>query len=209
MRSLKIGVLALQGAAREHLFALQKCGAETILVKHCEQLTELDGLVLPGGESTTIGKLLTRYGLADPIRELAASGKALFGTCAGMILLARTITASEQFSLGLLDIEVTRNAFGRQRESFEAELVMPVLGEEPFCAIFIRAPLVEKIGGKVQVLATYGGRVVAARQGKVLVTSFHPELTADLRLHRYFLSLALEAEKKAGRSFSFERYEGD
>jgi 5'-phosphate synthase pdxT subunit len=198
MGVLKIGVLALQGAAREHLLALQKCGAEAVPVKHRGQLAELDGLVLPGGESTTIGKLLTRYGLDDHIRELAASGKALFGTCAGMILLARTITASNQFCLGLLDVEVTRNAFGRQRESFEAELVMPVLGEEPFCAIFIRAPLIEKTGGEVQVLATHGGRVVAARQGKVLVTSFHPELTADLRLHRYFLSLARDAGEKAG-----------
>jgi 5'-phosphate synthase pdxT subunit len=198
MGALKIGVLALQGAAREHLLALQKSGAEAVPVKHRGQFAELDGLVLPGGESTTIGKLLTRYGLADHIWELAASGKALLGTCAGMILLARTITASNQFCLGLLDVEVTRNAFGRQRESFEAELVMPVLGVEPFCAIFIRAPLIEKTGGEVQVLATHEGRVVAARQGKVLVTSFHPELTADLRLHRYFLSLAREAGEKAG-----------
>jgi 5'-phosphate synthase pdxT subunit len=139
-----------------------------------------------------------RYGLADPIRELAANGKALFGTCAGMILLARTITGSEQFSLGLLDIAVTRNAFGRQRESFEAELNVPVLGAEPFCACFIRAPLVEKVGGKVQVLAEFGGHVVAVRQGRLLAASFHPELTTDLRLHRYFLSLAREAGEKGG-----------
>jgi len=198
MRSLKIGVLALQGAAREHALALQKCGAETVMVRRCEQLAALDGLVLPGGESTTIGKLVSRYGLVNPIRELAAAGKALFGTCAGMILLARSITASDQFCLSLMDIEVTRNAFGRQRESFEAELDVPVLGEEPFCACFIRAPLVEKVGEKVQVLATYGGRVVAARQGKILVTSFHPELTTDLRLHRYFLNLAREHEEKGG-----------
>jgi 5'-phosphate synthase pdxT subunit len=195
MRPLKIGVLALQGAAREHLSALQRCGAEAVPVRRREQLAELDGLVLPGGESTTIGKLVMRYGLADPIRELAASGKALFGTCAGMILLARAISGSDQFCLGLLDIEVMRNAFGRQRESFEADLAVPVLGEEPFCALFIRAPLVEKVGEKVQVLATYEERVVAARQGRVLVASFHPELTTDLRLHRYFLSLAREAEE--------------
>lgn len=193
MRSLKIGVLALQGAVREHVSALQRCGADAVPVKRAEQLAGLDGLVLPGGESTTIGKLVTRYGLVEHIRELAATGKALFGTCAGMILLARTITASEQFSLGLLDIAVTRNAYGRQRESFEAALTVPVLGEEPFCACFIRAPLVEKVGEKVQVLAKYEGRVVAVRQGRVLAASFHPELTTDLRLHRYFLSLAREA----------------
>jgi 5'-phosphate synthase pdxT subunit len=172
-----------------------RCGTR-VPVKRCEQLAELAGLVLPGGESTTIGKLVMRYGLQDPIRELAASGKVLFGTCAGMILLARAISASDQFCFGLLDIEVTRNAFGRQRESFEADIAVPVLGGEPFCALFIRAPLVEKVGKKVQVLATYEGRVVAAPQGRVLVTSFHPELTTDLRLHRYFLSLAREAEEK-------------
>lgn len=199
MRPLKIGVLALQGAVREHVSALQKCGAEAVPVKRSEQLEGLDGLVLPGGESTTIGKLVMRYGLVDPIRELAAAGKALFGTCAGMILLARTITGSEQFSLGLLDIAVTRNAFGRQRESFEAALSVPVLGDEPLCAVFIRAPLVEKTGEKVQVLAKYGGRVVAVRQGRVLAASFHPELTTDLRLHRYFLSLAREkGDRDAG-----------
>jgi len=196
MPGLRIGVLALQGAVREHLLALQKCGAEAILVKRREHFPGLDGLVFPGGESTTIGKLVVRYGLDESILEMAASGKALFGTCAGMILLARAITDSQQFSLGLFNIEVSRNAFGRQRESFEEELEVPVLGEEPYCAVFIRAPLIKEVGEYAQVLATHEGIAVAARQGNFLACSFHPELTADLRLHHYFLQMAKEVKEK-------------
>ncbi|HHX75428.1 MAG TPA: pyridoxal 5'-phosphate synthase glutaminase subunit PdxT [Firmicutes bacterium] len=190
---MKAGVLSLQGAAREHAVALKKCGAETVFVKHREQLDNLDCLVIPGGESTTIGKLLDRFGLGPALQEFMRSGRAVYGTCAGMILLANKVDGPPQYTLGGMEITVRRNAFGRQRESFEADLEIPVLGRELFRSVFIRAPLIIRTGAGVEVLATYRGRAVATRQGNLLVSSFHPELTDDIRMHAYFLRLA---EKK-------------
>jgi len=187
---MKIGVLAIQGAVREHVAALQKCGVGVVCVKKTEQFADLDGLVIPGGESTTIGKLLVRFGLVEPILQLIGQGKAVYGTCAGLILLATRVEGSEQFLLGKMDISVARNAFGRQRESFEQELPVPALGNKPFPAVFIRAPLIKAYGSKVQVLARCNAEVVAARQGNLLVSAFHPELTDDARMHSYFVGMA-------------------
>ncbi|HHW12121.1 MAG TPA: pyridoxal 5'-phosphate synthase glutaminase subunit PdxT [Firmicutes bacterium] len=186
---MKIGVLALQGAVREHVWALQACGAETVTVKGREDLAGLDGLVIPGGESTTVGKLLKRFQLWDAVRERAQAGMGIFGTCTGMILLAKGRAGDNEPRLGLIECEVVRNAFGRQVDSFETELAVPVLGEQPFPAVFIRAPYLINPGRQVEVLATLDGKIVLARQGKILAGAFHPELTGDLRLHRYFLDL--------------------
>jgi pyridoxal 5'-phosphate synthase pdxT subunit len=189
---MKIGVLCLQGAVSEHGDALASCGADVEYVKTKEQLKGIDGLIIPGGESTTIGKLIERFGLTEPIREMSAAGTPVYGTCAGLILLSRAIPGSDQFLLGLMDTTVSRNAFGRQRESFEADLDIPVLGPEPYRAVFIRAPQILGYGPEVQVLAAYNGSPVAARQGNLLVTSFHPELTDDNRMHCYFLEMIKE-----------------
>ncbi|MDR7868449.1 MAG: pyridoxal 5'-phosphate synthase glutaminase subunit PdxT [Sporomusaceae bacterium] len=186
---MKIGVLALQGAFREHRWMLERCGAEAVEVRKPEDLDDLAGLVIPGGESTTIGKLLVEWGLMDKIKERAAAGMAVYGTCAGMILLAREIVGSDQPRLGLMDATVRRNAFGRQRESFEADLNVPEFGAEPVRAVFIRAPFIENAGPDVKVLAAVGDHIVIARQGKFLVTAFHPELTDDDRIHKYFLEM--------------------
>lgn len=187
--NVKIGVLALQGAVAEHLQLIERCGAEGIAVKKVEQLNGLSGLIIPGGESTTIGKLLTRYGFKEQLLSLGQAGFPLYGTCAGLIVLAKHVTGSENAHLPLMDIEVKRNAFGRQRESFETNLCIEGVAEA-FPAVFIRAPLIVRTGENVQVLARYDGQVVAARQGNLLVSSFHPELTDDSRLHRYFLDMA-------------------
>ncbi len=189
---MKIGVLALQGAFREHCRMLESCGATAIEVRKAEQLAELDGLVLPGGESTTMGKLMVEWGLDEAIRAKAAAGLAIYGTCAGMIMLAKEIEGSEQPRLGLMDTAAVRNAFGRQRESFEADLVAPKISSEPIRAVFIRAPYLKRVGPEVEVLARVGEKVVIARQGKLLVSAFHPELTEDQRLHRYFLQMAAQ-----------------
>ena len=188
---MRIGVLALQGAVREHLEALAACAAEAIAVRTPEQVAGLDGLILPGGESTTIGKLLDRYGMLEPVRDLARSGKPLLGTCAGMILMAKHIEAgaADQPRLAVMDIAVKRNAFGRQVESFEADLELRGLNGGPVRGVFIRAPLIKSVGPGVEVLAEHEGTIVAARQERMLALSFHPELTDDLRIHRYFLSL--------------------
>ena len=189
---MKIGVLAAQGAFAEHATALQAVGVEPVEVRLPRHLDGIDGLILPGGESTTIGKLLRRWELIEPIRDLAATGLPLWGTCAGMILLARELVdgTPEQPLLGLMDATVRRNAFGRQVDSFEADLDVARLGEPTFHAVFIRAPRIERVGETVEVLATLGdGTIVAAQQGALLATSFHPELTDDRRLHRYFASL--------------------
>ena len=184
-------MLALQGAFREHKLMLERCGAEVREVRKATELEGLAGLVLPGGESTTIGKLMVDFGLVGKIKERYAEGMAIYGTCAGMILLCREIIGSDQPSLRLFDARVQRNAFGRQRESFEADLFVPEMqaGEEPIRAVFIRAPYLEQAGRDVQVLAKVNGKAVIARQGKMLVTSFHPELTDDDRIHRYFLQM--------------------
>jgi 5'-phosphate synthase pdxT subunit len=187
---MKIGVLAVQGAFIEHEKALARIGAEPVEVRLSQHLDDLGGLIIPGGESTTIGKVAKRWGLLEPIRTFARSGRPLWGTCAGMILMAKQVMDGMpgQPTLGLMDIAVRRNAFGRQVDSFEADLKVSALGEEPFPAVFIRAPLIEGVEDAVEVLAQLDdGTVVAARQGNLLVTSFHPELTGDDRFHRYFL----------------------
>lgn len=187
---MKIGVLALQGDFLEHIETLKKLKVEAIPVRLPQELNGLDGLIIPGGESTTLQRLGTEYGLLPAIKEFREKGQAIFGTCAGMILLAKRATELENGSLALIDIEVKRNAFGSQIDSFETDLTMPVLGEAPFHAVFIRAPLIEKVGQGVEVLAQLStGTPVAARQGKILVASFHPELTSDLRFHAYFLKI--------------------
>ena len=189
-KNLKIGVLALQGAFIEHSRILQQLGVETSEIRLPGQLTELDGLIMPGGESTTILKLMHGYGLFQPLKELIGKGFPVWGTCAGMICLASRIKNSQQSSLQPLeamDITVKRNAFGRQLDSFEIDLEIPVLGTQPYHAVFIRAPLIEKVGEQVEVLAKLpDGTIVAARQGNLLASSFHPELTADTRFHQYF-----------------------
>lgn len=183
-----IGVLALQGDVREHLRLLEVLGVEAVQVKHAEQLPGLDGLVIPGGESTTIGKLAVRFGLLDPLREAVSEGLPTYGTCAGMILLAASVEEADQPLLGVLDVVVRRNAFGRQNESFEAELEVDGL-DRPFPAVFIRAPWVEKAGSEVEVLASVSGHPVMVRQGRILATSFHPELTGDPRIHGLLLDV--------------------
>jgi 5'-phosphate synthase pdxT subunit len=186
---MKIGVLAMQGAFIEHEKALARIGAEPIEVRLPQHLEGLDSLIIPGGESTTIGQVAERWGLLEPIRAFARAGRPLWGTCAGMVLMAKEVVDNMpgQPTLGLMDITVRRNAFGRQVDSFEANLDVSVL-KEPFHAIFIRAPLIERVGDGVEILAQLDdGTMVAARQGNLLVTAFHPELTEDDRFHRYFL----------------------
>ncbi len=192
---MKIGVLALQGAFIEHIKILRGLGVEAVEVRLPADLEGLDGLIIPGGESTTIGKLATAYGLMEPLRQFAAE-KPLWGTCAGMIFMAKEIgngsAGRDQPLLGIMDVEVERNAFGRQVDSFEVDLEVPVFtnGNGPFPAVFIRAPRLVAAKGKARVIATLAdGSAVAAQQGKWLVTSFHPELTNDSRFHEYFLSL--------------------
>lgn len=188
---MKIGVLALQGAVAEHLKSLQLAGAEAISIKRIEQLEEIDGLVIPGGESTTIGKLMRKYGFIEAIQQFSEQGKPLFGTCAGLIVLSERIAGQDQPHLSLMDMTVSRNAFGRQRESFETDL--DVVGiDEPIRAVFIRAPLIQEVGEGVQVLSKYHDEIVTARQGHLLACSFHPELTDDYRLHQYFADMVQE-----------------
>jgi pyridoxal 5'-phosphate synthase pdxT subunit len=190
---MKIGVLALQGDFAEHAAVLRRIGAHPVEVRLPSELDDLDGLIIPGGESTTIGKLAVQYGLIEPLREFGKR-KAVWGTCAGAIFLSKDVKR-EQPLLELMDITVGRNAFGRQTESFEVGLDVPVLNgideqERPFPAIFIRAPLIEAVENGTQVLARLpDGRIVAAQQGHLLATSFHPELVDDERFHRYFLKL--------------------
>lgn len=185
---MKIGVLALQGAITEHLRMLEKAGVEAVPIKKVSQLETISGLVIPGGESTTIGKLMRQYGFMESLLELASKGFPLFGTCAGMIILAKHISGQSEVHLGLMDIHVQRNAFGRQRESFETNLCMEGVAPD-FRAVFIRAPLILEVGKEVQVLAMHKEQIVAARQGNYLSASFHPELTDDARLHAYFVQM--------------------
>lgn len=187
---MKIGVLALQGDFEKHLHALEKCGVERMAVRLPQELDEVAGLIIPGGESTTIGKLMDRYGLSGKIRQRHAEGMAIYGTCAGLILLAKDIIASQQTRLGLMNISVERNAYGRQVDSFEADVVAPRLGEVPLRAVFIRAPVVREVASSVGVLATHDDVPILIQEGNLLASSFHPELTDDLRVHRYFLDMA-------------------
>jgi 5'-phosphate synthase pdxT subunit len=196
---MKIGVLALQGAVAEHIRSLKAAGAEAVAVKRAQELDELQGLVIPGGESTTIGKLMRKYGFMDAIRSFSAQGKPVFGTCAGLIVLADVIEGQEEAHLRLMDMTVARNAFGRQRESFETDL--PVKGiDETVRAVFIRAPLIKSVGPEVDVLSTYNGEIVTARQGTLLTASYHPELTDDYRLHAYFVDMVKEAAAAGSRA---------
>lgn len=194
-----VGVLALQGDFREHEHALAACGVATRRVRTVEDLEGIDALVVPGGESTTMSNLALRWGLMQPLRDLVRAGLPAYGSCAGMIMLADRIEGgrADQETIGGLDVTVLRNAFGRQVDSFEEDLAIPVLGEEPVHAVFIRAPWVESVGPDVEVLGTVAtgpaaGRIVAVRQGNLLATSFHPELTGDHRVHEYFVEMVRE-----------------
>jgi pyridoxal 5'-phosphate synthase pdxT subunit len=189
-RSARVGVLALQGDVRQHVNAIREVGAEPIEVRLPRDLTGLDALILPGGESTTMRILIDLYGLRDPILALANAGAPMLGTCAGMILLADRIADGDPPVLPLLDIEVRRNAYGRQLDSFEADVDMPVVGDAPIHGVFIRAPVVANVGPRAEVLAVDpDGMPIAVRQGKVLATAFHPELTGDRRLHELLISM--------------------
>jgi len=196
VKSPNIGVLALQGDVREHLHRIEAAGAKAVPVRREAELCAVDGLILPGGESTTIAKLLNRFGLMAPLRARVRAGLPVYGSCAGMILLADRIldAPADQQTIGGMDVTVRRNAFGRQVESFENDVPIPAVGERSFAAVFIRAPWVEQCGPGVEVLGRVSGgaadgRVVAVRQGSLLATSFHPELTDDGRIHAYFADL--------------------
>lgn len=194
---IKIGVLALQGAFEEHLACLIRLKVEASAVRLQRELQGLDGLVIPGGESTTMARLMRDYGLTAPLRKLIRSGFPVMGTCAGMIVLSHKIADVGAPTLDAMDIKVHRNGFGRQIDSFETLLSIPVIGEAPFPAVFIRAPFIEHIGDGVEVLARLSdGTAVAARQGNMLALSFHPELTDDHRLHAYFLEIVRNSVKR-------------
>jgi 5'-phosphate synthase pdxT subunit len=196
---MKIGVLALQGAFREHIQMLRHLGVDAVEIRLPEQLADLDGLIIPGGESTTIGKIAAQYGLIEPIREMVAQGKSVWGTCAGMIVLAKDVGIKQPL-VGVMDVQVKRNAFGRQVDSFETDLNIPEINNgdvSPFHAIFIRAPLMESVGKDVRVLAKLDDHsIVAARQDNLLATSFHPELTRDPRFHKYFLEITAGGRRR-------------
>ena len=186
----RVGVLALQGDFREHAHVLTRLGAQVSLVRRPEELDAVDGLVIPGGESSVMDKLSRTFGLAEPLKAAIADGLPVYGTCAGLIMLADTVldAIAGQQSLGGLDVVVRRNAFGSQNQSFETDLDIPALGEEPMHAVFIRGPVVESVGPAATPLAALGdGRVVAVEQGNLLGTSFHPEITGEYRFHEYFL----------------------
>lgn len=186
---LKVGVLALQGDVREHINALDEAGVSPRPVKRADELAGVDAMVLPGGESTTIGKLLDRFGLLEPLRDRASGGMPMYGTCAGLILMARDIVGAQDapHRLSVLDVAVKRNAYGRQVDSFEADLEVTGL-DSPFRAVFIRAPSIEEVGQDVEVLATVDGAPVLVRQGPLLASSFHPEMTSDARIHELFVN---------------------
>ncbi|HEY7822065.1 MAG TPA: pyridoxal 5'-phosphate synthase glutaminase subunit PdxT [Acidimicrobiia bacterium] len=184
----RVGVLALQGDVREHMRLLETLGADATSVKTPEQLDSVEGLVIPGGESTTIRKMAGRFGLLEPLRSAAENGLPIYGTCAGMILLGGAVTEGDQPLLGILDVVVKRNAFGRQNESFEADLDIAGL-DTPLHAVFIRAPWIEKVGSEVEILSEVDDHPVMVRQGSILATSFHPELTGDGRIHQMLLDL--------------------
>lgn len=193
--SAQIGVLSLQGDFREHVTAMAEVGGcEVRPVKKASDVAAVDGLIIPGGESTTIGKLCDRFGVGDAINSLHANGKPVWGTCAGMILLAKEIVASEQWRLGIMDIEVQRNAFGSQVDSFETDLKVEGIDDRLVHAIFIRAPYVTRVWGEARILARFGDKIVMARQNNLLATAFHPELTTDRRIQEYFLQMVKEAK---------------
>lgn len=184
-----IGILDLQGAVKEHSCMLQKCGCNTKNIKTLTELSNIDGLIIPGGESTTLCNLMNQYGLFEKIKKLGKSGLPIMGTCAGLILLSKEIIDGEkrQKTLGLIDIAAKRNAFGRQKESFETFLKIENIGEEPFPGVFIRAPIIARAGKEVEILAKFENKIIGARQGNIIALAFHPELTDDTRLHKYFI----------------------
>ena len=187
---MKVGVLALQGDFAEHISILKRVGVETTEVRLPKHLEGVDAVIMPGGESTTFSYLMDLYDLKEPIRKLAVQGTPIWGTCAGMIMMAKELTEDKPTPMGLMDIQVVRNAFGRQVDSFEADLEVDELGDEAFRAVFIRAPAISRVGKDVRVLASLpDGRAVAVQQKNLLATSFHPELAEDLRFHQYFLTL--------------------
>ena len=188
MSQLCVGVLALQGAFREHVAAVTRLGATAREVRQLKDIDGIDALIIPGGESTTMGKLLNEWNMLEPLRQRILDGMPVYGSCAGLILLCREIENSDQPRLGVLDATVRRNAFGRQVDSFETDLNIPEIGADPIPAVFIRAPVLTGVGAGVTVLAEVNGQAVAVRQNNILATSFHPELTPDTRMHSYFLS---------------------
>jgi 5'-phosphate synthase pdxT subunit len=195
---VRIGVLALQGAFREHLQTLASIGVEGVQVRLPADLDDVSALIIPGGESTTMRKLIDRWGLRQPIMDLAATGAPMFGTCAGMIVLAREIAGGEEPILPLLDVTVQRNAFGRQLDSFEAELPVPILGDQPVHGVFIRAPIVDRVGPDVDIIGRLeDGRIVAVRERNVIATAFHPELAGETRFHRLIATMAAEHDDPA------------
>lgn len=191
---MKIGVLALQGAVAEHIKKIEYLGHDGIIVKKTEQLEALDGLILPGGESTAIGKLIDKYGFRQALIDFSKQKKPIYGTCAGLILLAKEINNSGNIHLGLMDVKAERNAFGRQRESFEVNIDIKGVGDS-YRAVFIRAPYIMSVKDDVEVLASYDDKIVAARQNHLLCCAFHPELTDDIRMHQYFLNMVEEYKK--------------
>lgn len=193
---MKIGVLGLQGAVREHIRSIEACGAEASVIKWPEELKEMDGLIIPGGESTTIRKLIDKYGFMPELKKFAETGKPMFGTCAGLILLAKRVVGYDEPHIGAMDVTVERNSFGRQRESFETDLDINGVAEN-FAAVFIRAPHIVEAGENVEILAKHNGRIVAAREGQFLGCSFHPELTDDHSITAYFVKMVAEAKGKA------------
>jgi 5'-phosphate synthase pdxT subunit len=189
-QDMKVGVLALQGTFIEHIGMLRQLGVETPPIRLPDELDTLDGLIIPGGESTTILRLMESFGLIQPIREMARDGLAIWGTCAGMVLLAKSISNHEMETLGLMDMKIRRNAFGSQIDSFEVDLEIPLVGEEPFHAVFIRAPVIKEAEPGIKILSRLpNGTIVAARQNRLLACAFHPEFTDDLRFHSYFLNM--------------------
>ena len=195
---MKVGVLALQGAVAEHMKILSMLGAEAVQVRLPSDLSGLSAIIIPGGESTTIAKLLLDYGFMEPLQRLIKENLPVMGTCAGMVLLAKNIIDTDMKTLAAMDIEVRRNAFGRQVDSFETELSVPELGGDKFQGVFIRAPIIDKVNRNVDVLCKLDDEIVAARQDKLIALSFHPELTNDFRFHKYFLGIA------AGRAYCKE-----
>lgn len=192
----KIGVLGLQGSFAEHIAAIEKCGAQAVDIRHSWQLADVDGLIIPGGESTAIAKLTgdNPDPIFDTIKKLIEAGLPVYGTCMGSIFLAKEIEGSEQGRLACMDIKVRRNAFGPQRNSFETSIKIDVLGDEPFPSVFIRAPIVVSVGAGVKVLASVEEGIVMARQKNLLVTAFHPEITNDMRVHQYFLGMVSDGK---------------
>ena len=186
---MKIGVLALQGDVIEHIEILRECGVIPVEVRAPPDLKGISGLIIPGGESTTIGKLMQRAGLDTKLIEMSRHNFPIFGTCAGAILLAKEIRESDQYKLGIMDISIRRNAYGRQLDSFVANIPIPALGIENLKAVFIRAPIIDCVGKDVRVLAAHDGNRILARQGNILVSTFHPEIAGDTRVHEYFVGM--------------------